>query len=357
MFKRRVAQLTEQMQDKGIQALMITDSKNRMYLSGFTGSSGVLIVTLKGTYLLTDFRYIEQAQAQVDESIQVVQHEQPVTKTILELMMELTIKELVFEKHHLAYGRYETYQKELEGIHLIPGEDLVSQLRLVKDEQEIKLMEKAIAIADEAFLHIINYIEEGVKERDLSLELEHFMKSQGASAAAFEIIVASGERAALPHGVASDKKLKKGEFVKMDFGAKYQGYCSDITRTVVLGNASNKQKEIYNLVLAAQTNALEMIETGLTAKQADRLARSIIEKSGYGEYFGHGLGHGIGLNVHENPRLSPHYDTQLAEGMTVTIEPGVYIPGFGGVRIEDIIVMKASGCQVLTQSTKELIEI
>ncbi|ACB85292.1 M24 family metallopeptidase [Natranaerobius thermophilus] len=352
----RLNRLRGKMSEHDIPALFVTKQENCRYLTGFTGSSGFILVTQDESYFLTDFRYVEQAEEQIPKDFKVIKHEFPMVKTLNELLKKLNIDQIYLEKNHITYEDYERYQENLEA-DIIPEKDLVSELRKIKDKEEVEILSKAIHIADEAFVHIVNFIEEGVTERDLALELEYFMKKQGAEDISFDIIVASGHRSSLPHGVASNKKIQNGEFIKMDFGAKYQGYCSDMTRTVVLGKASEEQKKIYDLVFQAQMNALDNIHAGLTGKEADSFARLTIEKEDYGNYFGHGLGHGVGMKVHESPRLSPNHEDELVPGMTVTVEPGVYIPQWGGVRIEDIVLVQEQGCEVLTRSTKDLIEI
>ncbi|OWZ84034.1 M24 family metallopeptidase [Natranaerobius trueperi] len=356
-MNNRLKKLNDIMKEKGISSLLVTKPENRRYLTGFTGTSGYLLITPQKNIFLTDFRYVEQANEEIYEGIEVVKHEFPMTKTLNEILGDLNVSTLYFEKNYITYETYEEYQQKLSNTTLQPSVDLVSEIRKIKDEDEIDTLKEAIKISDEAFLHIVNFIEEGVTERELSLEMEHFMKEKGAEKVSFDIIVASGERSALPHGVASEKKIKNGDFVKMDLGACYKGYCSDITRTVVLGEATEEQRKIYEMVLQAQMNAIRSIKAGMTGKEADETARCIIHKEGYGDKFGHGLGHGVGLEVHESPRLSPNHEETLKPGMTVTVEPGVYLPGWGGVRIEDIIVVKENGCEVLTQATKDLLEI
>jgi len=235
---------------------------------------------------------------------------------------------------------------------------LVKKIRMIKDEAEIDKIREAVRITDVAFNHIRDYIKVGSIERDIALELEFFMKKEGASKNAFDFIVASGKRSALPHGVASTKQLEEGDFLTMDFGTVYQGYHSDMTRTVVVGKQPDKkQEEIYQTVLKAQQKATEVVKAGVKGSEVDKVARDIITKAGYGDYFGHGLGHSLGLEIHENPRLSPRDDTKLESGMVVTVEPGIYLPDWSGVRIEDTVVVREDGCEVLTSSPKELLVI
>ena len=350
----RLARFREQLSDKGIDAGILYKPENRRYLSGFTGSSGYVVVTLDDAYFITDFRYMEQASKQC-MGFEVLEHtnENPL-HTILK---GLKLNNIGFEDDFVTYAQYREFCDKLEHTKMVPLEGVMGNLRKIKDEEEIKMIEKAALIADHAFDHILKFIKVGMKETDVALELEVFMKRQGASGLSFDSIVASGVRSSLPHGVASDKIIEEGDFVTLDFGCVYEGYCSDMTRTFVMGKASEKQKEIYSIVLDAQINALEAIKPGITGVEVDRIARDIIKEKGYGNCFGHGLGHGVGLEVHEAPRLSPLGHETLRPGMVVTDEPGIYVPGFGGVRIEDLVVVTETGCRTLSKSPKDLIEL
>jgi Xaa-Pro aminopeptidase len=355
-MQERVTRLREQISKLPIDGMLVVKPENRRYISGFTGSAGYLLITEKDAVLLTDFRYTEQASEQAPH-FQVLDHGISAPEGIRNQLQALGIKRLGFEKDYLTYGTFSLYSEKFAPVELVPVEGIVEKLRAIKDKYEIETIRKAAGIADAAFSHILGFLKPGVRERDIALELEYFMKKQGAKGASFDIIVASGVRSSLPHGVASDKVMEHGEFVKMDFGALYNGYCSDITRTVVLGEANDKQREIYGIVLEAQLQALERLAPGMTGKEADAVARDIIKARGYGENFGHSLGHGIGLYIHEDPRLSSQSDDILQPGMVVTVEPGIYVPGFGGVRIEDDVVLTDTGIEILTSSTKDLLII
>lgn len=245
----------------------------------------------------------------------------------------------------------------MPGIELVPLSDFMLDLRAVKDEGELELLAAAAAIADKAFDHILGFLKPGISERRVALELQRYMEDLGASGPSFETIVASGVRSSMPHGVASEKLLEEGDFITMDFGCVYKGYCSDITRTVVLGTASPRQREIYGIVLEAQLAGVEGIRAGISGRQADALARDIIAAKGYGEQFGHGMGHGVGLAIHESPRAAVGSKDIFVENNIITVEPGIYIPDWGGVRIEDMLVVKEGCSRNLTSSPKELIEI
>jgi len=352
--RTRLEKLRERMLERGLPALFVTHPANRRYLTGFTGTSGFVLVTARKAVLLTDFRYVTQAAAQAPD-FEIVRHGQLVMDSVRPILEEEGIRTLGFEQEGVSYGSYAAYARQLPGVELAPTEGLVEELRMIKDDAELAVMREAARIADEAFAHILQVVKPGVTERELALELEMFMRRMGAASSSFDTIVASGERSALPHGVASDRVIGRGEFVTFDFGAYYRGYCSDLTRTVVVGKPTDKHREIYEIVLEAQLAALERIRPGMTGSEADALTRDIIRRYGYGDCFGHGTGHGLGLEIHEAPRLSQTSSTVLMPGMTVTVEPGIYVPGFGGVRIEDDVVITESGAERLTHSAKDLI--
>ncbi|MBS4173432.1 Xaa-Pro peptidase family protein [Bacillus sp. FJAT-49736] len=349
----KLEKLREAFHSSGIDGILITSPYNRRYISNFTGSSGAVLIAGDAALFITDFRYVEQASKQA-EGFKIVQHKGIIHEEIAEQVKNLGIKNLGFEQDYVTYSEFQTYQKFIKA-ELIPVTNLIENLRLIKTESEIKILKEAADIADAAFKHIIDYIKPGLTELDVSNELEFFMRKCGATSSSFNTIVASGTRSALPHGVASEKVIEKGDFVTLDYGALYKGYISDITRTVAVGEPSEKLKEIYNVVLEAQLLAVEKIKPGMTGIEADAIARDYISSHGYGESFGHSLGHGIGLEVHEGPSLSVRSDIVLKPGMVVTIEPGIYIPGLGGVRIEDDTLITEDSNETLTHSTKDLI--
>lgn len=354
MQEKRIERLRQMLQQEQLPAILITSSYNRQYLSGFTGSAGYLLITQDRSILLTDFRYMTQAPQQAS-SFEVIEHQPKFTITLKQLLDEMNIDKLGFEQKDVAYGAYLAYAAELSGVELIPTNGLAEKLRMVKDDSELQIMQEAAALADETFSYILTKLRPGVSEVEIALEIEMFIRRHGGTSTSFETIVASGERSALPHGKASNRILQANEFVKLDFGAYYKGYCSDITRTVVLGKPSDKHKEIYNIVLEAQLNCLDQLKPGMRGSEGDALARDMIMKYGYGDYFGHGTGHGLGMEIHESPRLSKTDDTILTPGMVVTVEPGIYLPGFGGVRIEDDVVLTETGIKILTSSTKQFL--
>lgn len=349
----KLENLRKLLETEEIEALLITNEFNRRYMTGFTGTAGLAIVSKTDAVFITDFRYTEQADKEIKD-FRIVQHMKTIIEEVASQVKSMGIKTIGFEKDDLSYGLYELYTKQMEAT-MKPVSGLVEKLRMVKTEDELAVLKKAAKIADEAFTHITNYIKPGISELDVSNELEMFMRKQGATSSSFSIIVASGLRSALPHGVASSKIIEDGDFVTLDYGALYNGYISDITRTVAVGEPSAKLKEIYAVTLEAQELALKGIKPGMTGIEADAIARDYITSKGYGKEFGHSTGHGIGLEVHEAPGLSFRSDTILKPNMTVTVEPGIYLPGIGGVRIEDDIVITQTGNERLTMAPKELL--
>lgn len=351
MFK--LEKLRKALTEQNVDALLITSPYNRRYMTNFTGTAGVVIVSQNDAVFITDFRYTEQAKEQV-KHFRIIEQKSSIYETVANQVQAMGIQSLGFEKESLLYSEYELYKKQLK-VDFVPLSGLIEKIRLIKTDEEIKIIKVACEIADSAFTHILNFIKPGITELDVSNELEFFMRKQGATGTSFDTIVASGVRSALPHGVATNKVIEKGDFVTLDFGAIYNGYVSDITRTIAVGKPNEKLNDIYHIVLEAQLLALEKVGPGMTGLEADRVARDYITKKGYGPAFGHSTGHGIGLEVHEGPTLSYRSNTVLEPNMVVTIEPGIYLPQLGGVRIEDDIVITEKGNEKLTHSAKELI--
>ncbi len=343
------------LKDHEIDALLVTSSYNLRYMTGFTGSSGLALISQEDAWFITDFRYTEQASQQV-KGYTIVEQEGSAAHEVNKQLEQANIQTLAFEEDYVSFATYQQY-KRMFNIQLVPISGMMEDLRLIKTPDEIEILKDAAKIADQTFEHITQFIRPGMTEIEVSNELEMHMRSLGATSSSFDIIVASGYRSALPHGVASDKVIENGELVTMDFGALYNGYVSDITRTVAVGEISDELREIYDTVLTAQKLGVEHIRPGMTGKEADALTRDYITEKGYGEYFGHSTGHGIGLEVHEGPRLSVASDTVLTKGMAVTVEPGIYIPSVGGCRIEDDLIITENGNERLTTSSKELITI
>lgn len=353
-MQARIQKLRAKMIAVGADGVFVTKPENMQYFSGFSGGEGALVITKEEAILITDFRYTEQAQQETEDFV-IVKQERALTAEIVDVLKKCVSKVLV-EQNYMQLETYLALTSALEGIEWIPTE--LDSLRTIKDENEIELIRKAVSISDQAFTEVISIIKAGMTEMEVAAELEYQMRKLGSERPAFPTIVASGVRGSLPHGTASNKVIQKGEFVTMDFGAVYQGYHSDITRTVCVGRASQKQKELYHIVLDAQLSGLAAVCAGKKNNAVDMAARYVITQNGYAENFGHGLGHGVGLEIHEWPRLSPKAEPMVLEsGMVVTVEPGIYIPEWGGIRIEDTVVVTSNGCNKLTQSTKKLLEL
>ena len=355
-IEKRLKRFREKLKEKDIDGALVTKRENYIYLSGFTGTSAFLVITQEHALLLTDFRYVEQASTQAS-LFEVIQYQGNLFSALNDVIKSKELNRLGFEDASVTYEKYNEYVSKLEIKEFAPLGNAIESLRLSKDEIELDVIRKAVQIADDAFKHILGYLKPGVTETEIAAELEYHMKKLGAVKASFETIVASGKRSSMPHGVASEKKLEMGDTITLDYGAYYNNYCSDMTRTVFLGQPDEEMKKIYNIVLDAQLKASEGAVTGLLGKEIDNIARSIISDNGFEKNFGHGLGHGLGLEIHEDPRLSPTGNITMENGMVVTVEPGIYVAGLGGVRIEDIVVINDNKPIILTQSTKEMIII
>jgi Xaa-Pro aminopeptidase len=354
-INKRIAKLRQVLAEKAIDAIMISQSENRYYLSGFNGSAGYLFITQNNAVLATDFRYVEQVKRQSPDYT-LFQITGSIGKWFPEIINGLRINTLGFESSDISFERYQNLSGIIEKtgipLKLVPLTETVETIRTVKDPEEIACIERAAAISDAAFGHIKEVICAGMTELELAWELEKSLRQAGSQSLPFEIIVGSGPNAALPHAHPSERVIQEGEMVIIDFGARVAGYCSDITRTLCVGKADATFKKIYGIVLNAQLNAISKIVDGTRGSEADCFARGIIEEAGYGEAFGHSLGHGIGLAAHEKPNLNRISEDILTENMVFTIEPGIYIEGWGGVRIEDTAMIKNGKICLLSQSIK-----
>ncbi len=356
MTDQRIQEAFSLLKRNKIDCLLVTELNHVRYLTGYGGSNGMVLLLPPKAYFFTDFRYKVQSQKEV-KNCAIVIAEQALTSELPKIPKLNKKVRIGLEAEFVTLSLQERLKDLLPKAVFKSTEKLIESLSITKDINEIKKIKKAIKISEKAYTETLDFIRPGVKEKDIALELEYKMKSYGAESSAFDIIVASGQRSSMPHGVASEKKLRKGDFITIDFGCFYQGYVSDITRTVVLGKANEKQRKIYNIVLDAQLAACRAVKPGLACSRLDGVARDIIMKAGYGDNFGHGLGHGIGLIVHDLPQLNARSTETLKANMVVTIEPGIYIPNWGGVRIEDDVVVTASGAQILSKLPKELIEL
>jgi len=337
-----------------VDALLFWSLENIRYLCGFTGSDGALVVTSQERTFLSDFRYEAQASAEIGKAI-FKKYRQKI-EGVAQFLGGLRIKRLGFEANTMTYEDYRRLQEKLSKITLIPLAREISHLRACKGPEEVKKIRQAIQIASRSFADTSPRIKPGIREKTVAEILECRMIRRGSQKTAFPIVVASGPRAALPHGVASEKKIQEGETLVMDFGACFKGYHSDETKTLLLGKPSAQQQKIYEIVRQAQEKALKAVRPGVKLREIDAAAREVISRAGYGKYFGHGTGHGLGLAVHEEPRISPKGIGVAEEGMVFTIEPGIYIPGWGGVRLEDVVLVKGRGCEKLTMLPKGLTE-
>lgn len=341
---------------KGIDAFLITDPLNMQYLSGFSGGEGILYLSRNKRILVTDSRYTEAAAAESDFDVieESIRHRR--LQILAEHIKEDGIENMGFEDLSMTFADFQKYRKNLPGIKKwISLGRAINDLRMIKKEDEITCMAKAADIACEAFKEICRLIKPGMTELEGAAELEYQMKKRGAQDVSFKAIFAAGRNSSMPHAVPTAYKVQEGDFITMDFGCKVDGYCSDMTRTVAVKYVTDKQREVYDIVLKAQLAGLDAAGPGLTGSDVDKVARDIIAKAGYGQYFGHALGHSVGLFIHEEPRLSPKEETVLEANMIETVEPGIYIPGEFGVRIEDMILITDKGCRNFCTSPKELI--
>ena len=351
----RLENLQKKFSAEQVDGILIYKPENVYYFSGFNGDSTILFVSKNFRKLITDGRYNEQAESQA-KNFEVIKHTEGLFDKISEEVKNSAVKTLGFEGNFFTFDEQAKLKEKISNVELKSVE--VDSLRQIKDSAEISCIRRACEIADKSFAEILKFIKAGMREYEVAAELEYFMRKFGSERTAFETIVASGIRGSLPHGRATEKIIERGELVTMDFGAVYNGYHSDMTRTICVGKASKRQREIYNAVLDAQIYGLEVIKVGVSGKAIDEKVRERLKNLGYGEYFVHGLGHSLGLEIHEEPRLSPRSKCESLEiNMLVTDEPGVYIPNYGGVRIEDTVLVTAEGAVTLTKSPKNLLEI
>lgn len=337
------------------QGLLVASHENRRYLTSFPSSDGYLLITPSKSILLADSRYIEAAQNSAKDCSDIILLKS-FSEQLPELVKSLGITSLFTEAERLSVSEFNSISK-LAGCKCTADktDDFIDTLRRIKSEEEKAKIIKAQRIAEDAFDHILGFIKEGVTEKQIALELDYFMLSHGAECISFETIAVSGKNSSMPHGVPCDKKIEKSDFITMDFGAVVDGYHSDMTRTLAVGEVSSKQAEVYETVLSAQLASLAVLKSGVSCFDADEAARSIIRNAGYGDFFGHGTGHGVGIEIHEQPRLSPKSKQTLEAGDVVTVEPGIYLPSEFGVRIEDMAFITENGCENLTNSPKNLI--
>lgn len=336
-----------------LKGVIILSSENRYYFSKFRGSSGALLITEAQAFLFTDFRYTDQAKEQ-SPIFEVVQHTQDLYSRMALTLVKLGINKVGIESSVMAVDIFFEMKEHFKEIEMVSMDQLIADLRMFKDQEELDAIQKGIQITEQAYLQTLPLLKVGMTEKELGLELEFAMRRLGAEGIKANHVIASGERSALPHGQATERIIQAGDLVKMDIGAKVDGYYSDFTRTVVMGEPSEKQKHIHEIVHKAQLAALAVIGPGKVCSEMDEVARSIIRDAGYGENFGHSLGHSIGLAIHEKPTMRSTDSSILLPNMVVSVEPGIYIPGFGGVRIEDLVQITEDGIHNFTTAPKEL---
>lgn len=343
------------LQKNRVDALLVTKKENIRYLSGFTGSAGAILITPPSVYFITDSRYATQSEQEVSVCrIQILKKNEKVLERVVSLLKKRKISRLGFEPEDMRFQSFQELKKKVSPVRLIPIKAGIETLRIIKSEEEVQKIIQAIRRAEEAFIKVRSHIRAGISEREVALSMEGAIRRAGAARVAFDLIVSSGERSAMPHGIATTRRLGQGDLVVIDFGAECDGYFSDMTRTLFLGKRfTGRKREIFDVVRDAQNQAIKAVEPGKEFAEIDAMARKIIHKAGFGKYFGHGTGHGVGLEVHELPHVAPGSRMRIREGMVFTIEPGIYIPGLGGVRIEDMVQTTRDGCRVLTSLSRE----
>ena len=339
-------------------SILITSNINRLYLSGFNSSYGFIVIFKDIAYLLVDFRYFEAAKKEVKDMEVLLFNN--IKETLSKLMKDKNISSLSYENEGISLGRSLELNEFFKSINVdiindINVDKIINQMRMIKSNDELKKIKESQRLTDESFNYIINRIRQGMTEREIALDIEFFMRKNGADRTAFDFIIASGENTSMPHAVPTNKVINDGDLVTMDIGSVLDGYNSDMTRTVAMNAIDNEKKKVYDLVLDAQIKALNAVKSGIECSYVDKIARDTIYNAGYNGCFGHATGHSVGLEVHERPSLSPNDKTILKENMVITIEPGIYIENKFGVRIEDMVVIKKDNCTNFTSSTKELI--
>ncbi|MCX8124612.1 MAG: Xaa-Pro peptidase family protein [Spirochaetes bacterium] len=354
-YRTRIKKIHKRISEKNQFPYMIASLVNIKYCTGFDGTYGYLIFFEDETVFISDSRYEEYALMTLPENVHFVLQQKDIFNSVKSILKKKKIKKIFLEEHSFTLSQYRMLKEECEGVAINYGGDVVNELRVIKDDDEIDNIKKAAQITDKCFYHILKFIKPGVTEWDIAVEIEYFYKRHGCQGTSFETIVASGAGSSMPHYKTGSKKIRSGEPVLIDMGCVYRGYCSDITRTVFVNSIPESISTIYAVVKEAQQKAVDAIKAGLTTNKLDSIARDFIAAKGYAGLFGHSLGHGVGLDVHEIPAVKQNGAVALKKGMIITVEPGIYIPKKGGVRIEDMVLVTASGHEVLTKSTKEVI--
>jgi len=356
-MKNRIEKLRAKLAEEQIDSLLVSSSINIRYLTGLSSSNALLLIGLEGEFLITDFRYEEEARSKASGfEIRIAQDQ--LWEEFSLLPQRVLGEKMGFESQHLSFEQYLKLKETLpSSVSLVPKRDLIESFSVIKDKCEIEKIQRAVEITDRVFEQILPLVKPGISEQELAAEIDYRIRKSGGERAAFDTIVASGERSSIPHATPTGRRIQSGELLLMDFGAVFDGYASDFTRTVVVGEATREQKQRYALVHQAQREAIKRAKAGMDSCELDKTARQIIENAGYGPNFRHSLGHGIGLQIHEAPRISWKDGVVLKPGMVITVEPGIYIPGWGGIRIENVILIEEEGCEELTKTDTEFISI
>jgi len=342
--------------DDGTLPYMVNSLPNIQYLTGFDGSHAIMLVTFNSVYFISDARYEEYACSILPSGVNFILQDGEITGTLKELLSGEKLRELYLEEHSMVLGQYFQFKDALKGIKLRRGGDVVNDLRMVKDDDEISILDEAVSITDQCLSHIIGMIKPGIFEWDIAVEIEYFYKTNGCSGSSFDPIVASGAGSSRPHYKTSElKKIESGDILLIDMGCTYRGYNSDLTRTVFVHSITDEFREIYNIVRRAQETAIRSVRPGVSTGTLDSRARDVIIAGGYGDYFGHSLGHGVGMEVHELPAVKSGGSVRLKKNTVITVEPGIYLPGKGGVRIEDMVRAGSKGAEVMTGSAKDIL--
>ena len=350
----RLDSVRKEMAKKGAQSLLISSEQNRFYVSRFDSSAGYVLVTDNKAWFLSDFRYQEAAKTAL-KGFEFIKTEKNPEEELCELIRSVKLENMLFEDASMTYKKYSAIKGLLPNVELMSEDGMLAGLRMKKDDDEIELISRAQQISESAFLHILEVLKEGMTEKEIASVIECHMSKMGADGLAFKTIALAGENASMPHGVPGDRKIKAGDMLTVDFGCKVGGYCSDMTRTIALGRVSDEQKKAHDTVLRAQTDCLDRIKAGIKGSDCHKIALDIIEGTGYKGCFGHGLGHGVGIDIHESPSFSPNYESEICENAVMSVEPGIYVAGVLGVRIEDLVVVKKDSVYNLNSTSKEFI--
>ena len=351
-----IERIRRELERRGLDAVLVTDEKNQRYAAGFPFTDGAVLVARTGAWLITDSRYIEAAEAAADDCVTVwlFDRERPLRERVREALAESGAQRLAAEDQRLSHAGFLMWEKTL-GLTLLPAGDLFQTLRAVKSEEELASMTEAQRISEAALEEVLQLLRPGMTEREVASELVYRMLRHGSEGNSFDPIVVTGSKTSLPHGVPGDKVIQKGDFLTMDFGSLKNGYCSDMTRTVAVGSATDEMKNVYDVVLRAQLAGIKAARAGVLGRDIDQASRKVIADAGFGPYFGHGFGHCLGLEIHEPPFASPKGNVPLPAGSVSSAEPGIYLPGRFGVRIEDVMILRETGAELITRAPKELI--